>query len=107
MLADVVLLGNAALPHVHRRVDKDFQRIGMIRKDVETATANDDARLLVGNPADSVSLRPKQRMTRLFLLLSVVLRLGHIRPVEVGEVVAPQRVARLNLLHSVLNGFHP
>ena len=79
----------------------------MVRKDVESATTHYDARLLVGDATDSVCLSLKQCVAGVLLLLSVVCGICHIVAVEVGEVVAPQRVTHLDLLYGILHDSHP
>jgi hypothetical protein len=51
-----------------------------------------------------MSLRLKQLMRCLVLLLSIILCPCHILTVEIGKVVTPQGVACLYLLYGILNG---
>ena len=65
----------------------------MVAEDVETTTSDDDTRLLVGNLADSLCLCFKQLVARLVMLGAIILGTSHVRTIEVGKVVAPQRIA--------------
>ena len=83
---------------------ENLQRVGVVGKDMEPTSSDDDARLLLSNLADGLCLGVEQLARRLVVLQSIILRTGHVAAVEQCEVVTPQWVATLYLLHRILYG---
>ena len=104
MFADVILLGNAALTAVEAGMDENLQCVGMVGKDVKSTTTDNDTRFLRSDATNGIGLRTEQGMTGLVLFLTVVLGISHVGTIEVGKVIAPQRVASLDFLDGLLNG---
>ena len=85
-------------------MDENLQGIGMIAEDMEATTANQDTGFLRGNLTDGFCLCLKQTTRGLVVLLAVILYPSHILAIKTGEVVTPQRIAGLDLLHGIFDG---
>jgi hypothetical protein len=84
-------------------MDEDFQSIRMILKDVESTAPHDDTRLLLHNLTDGLCLRLKEVVRGLIVFQSAILRPTHIVTIEISEIVTPQGITGLDLLHGLLH----
>ena len=83
-------------------MNKNLQCVGVMTENMEATATDEHTRLLSSNLADDLGLRLEELTRGLVVFLSVILHTSHIRAIELGKVIAPQRIAGFDLLYGLL-----